>query len=307
MTGRPSGGVNAHAWWGLKFKVEFMEARGSVFEQLVKRILELRFPDDFTPVKPSGSEGDWKCDGLLRSQRRFLQIHGPGRFEKRRLLNKITEDYEGAARQWPGVFDFWTFVHNGRDGLPAYAIDKLNELSASSGGQHMCEEWGYPKLRQLVFDLHDGQLTDLLGPPVSRHQVLSTEVDDIIPLLRSIEVTQPASLERVRPVPSDKLEKNYLSGAAASFLRLGMRRADAVAAYFTGQTMQPTLRDDLAAHFTRQYRSLKDDAIDPDGILFALIDWLTGTTRRPGEEAAALAVIAYFFEQCDIYDNPDEI
>ena len=296
--------TDERAWWQLKFKNRFIEAHGSGFEQLVRDILELRFPDDFIPVMPAGSDGDWKCDGFLKSQRRLLQVHGPKRFDKRHLLNKIERDYEGAVQHWPGDFDVWTLVHNSRDGLPPYAIAKLNELSISSVNPYTCEQWGYPKLRQLAFDLNNEQLTDLLGPAVTRQQVLSVELGDIIPLLRSIEAAQPASWDRIRPVSSDKLDRNHLSEDAESFLLVGMRRADAVAAYFTGQTMRPMLRDDIAARFSQKYRSLKEAELDPDRILFALVNWLTASDQQPKASAAAFAVIAYFFEQCDIYDDP---
>ena len=169
---------------------------------------------------------------------------------------------------------------------------------------YTCDEWGYAKLRSLAFELNEDQLTDLLGPPVYQSDILSTEIQDIIPLLRRIEISEPAPLDRVRPVPPDKLEKNYLSEDAADLLRAGMRRADEVAEYFDTQIMRPMFRDDLAERFKLKYEQLKYAALDPDTILSELINWLTGTNRVPRPQAAALAIVAYFFEQCDIFENP---
>ncbi len=286
------------------FKVRFLESYGTAFQQFVSKILELRFPDDFTPVRPAGPEGDWKCDGLLKSQRRFLQAYGPQNFTKRQVLNKINEDYMGAVQLWHNTFDTWTFVHNRRDGLPPYAIARLQELSDDPSDVHECDEWGYAKLRSLTFELNEDQLTDLLGLPVYQSDILSTEIRDIIPLLRRIEISEPAPLDKVRPVPSDKLERNYLSEDAGDLLRAGMRRADEVAAYFAMQTMRPMFRDDLAERFKLKYEQLKSAELDPDAILSELINWLTGTNREPTPQAAALAIIAYFFEQCDIFEDP---
>ena len=84
-------------FWGLQFKIKFLEATGNEFQTFVQRILELRFPDEFKAVRPAGREGDWKSDGLMTQQRRILQIHAPESWNKARTLKKIHEDFWGAV------------------------------------------------------------------------------------------------------------------------------------------------------------------------------------------------------------------
>jgi hypothetical protein len=290
-------------FWELRFRCMFLEAHASDFESLVQRIMELRFPDEYIPVKAAGQDGDWKNDGLLTVQRRLLQVYAPEGFDKKKTLAKIAEDYAGAVDKWGDRFDTWTFVNNSVPGLPPYAVDKLLELS-DSDDRINCEQWSYPKLRQLVFELDRNDLASLLGPPVSRIDILSVEVADVIPILRAIETTTPAGLDKVRPVPPDKLDENGLSEDAAALLLLGMRRADEVQRYFAGQTQRPNFRDDLGARFHEQYVILRDMGLDADGVLAAMVEWVAGPVLEPVQQAAALAVVAYFFEQCDIYERP---
>ena len=291
-------------FWRLRFQVRFLRAVGTEFQKFVQQIMELRFSDEFVPVRPAGSEGDRKCDGLLTAQRRLLQVYAPERFDKRRALNKIDEDYFGAVAHWGDAFDTWMLVHNSMDGLPPYIVSKLNDLSQSCGTRHVCDHWGYAKLRQFAFELDHDELTELLGPSISLINVLDIEVSDIIPLIKHIQDTSPAPLMAVGPVPEDKLNRNNLSSDVEALLTVGMRRSDEVARYFRGQTMRPLYRDDLGARFKRQYLFLRDEGLQPDIIFSQIVDWITGPGRTPSSQAAALAIAAYFFEQCDIFEDP---
>lgn len=294
------------AFWGLKFKVQFMEATGNEFQALVQKILELRFPDEFVAVKPAGSEGDWKNDGFLADQRRMLQVYAPEGWDKKKTLAKIDEDYFGAAKSWPGFFDTWTFAHNDMKGIPPYVLDRLGELTQLEDYPHTCDQWGFAKFRDLVFEMDDDRLVELLGPPITLAQVLAVEVHDVIPMLRALEDAPPAPLSAVRPVPANKLEENGLSDDAEHLLLSGMRRSDEVARYFESQTMRPTFRDDLGARFTAQYVKLRDAGLEPDEIVLALVEWIAGPALSTATQAAALAVVAFFFEQCDIFEDPSK-
>ena len=290
------------AWWGLRFQIRFLKATGDDFEDLVRDLMRLRFPDEYISVKPAGREGDWKNDGLLTDQRRLLQAYAPEGFDKRKTLAKIDADFSGAVEAWGDLFDTWTFVTNSPRGLPPYAVARLQELS-DGDGPHECEPWDYGQLRKLAFELDDEGLTELLGAAVTAAELLAVEVQDVIPMLRAIEAAPATALADVSPVPPNKLDANGLTEDAAILLLLGMRRAPEVQAYFDGQPMRPLFRDDLGARFTVQYCFLRDAGVAPDEILAALVEWVAGPALAPAQQAAALAVVAFFFEQCDIFED----
>ena len=289
-------------FWRLRFRNRFLEATGTEFETFVQSILELRFPDDYVPVKAAGSIGDKKNDGLLRDQRILLGIHAPQSWNKKSVLNKIDTDFAGAVEHWSDEFDTWILVHNDPHGVPPYVIERLTEHTADDSSPKTCDHWGFAQLRDIVFELDDEELTELLGPPLRLTDVLATEVHDIIPMLKELENLPAAPPAEVRPVPPDKLEQNDLSEAAADLLLVGMRRSDEVGKYFARQTRRPLFRDDLGARFRAQYEALRDDGLDPDQIIMALISWIAGPQPLPRTQAGALAIAAFFFEQCDIYE-----
>lgn len=107
---------------------------------------------------------------------------------------------------------------------------------------------------------------------------------------------------KVQPVPVDKLERNVFSEWVADLLPQGHRRSTAVGTYFENLKTRPLFRDDLGTRFTRKYVGLRDDGLTPDEILGALLEWITGPSLHPKAQGAALTVIAYFLDQCDIYE-----
>lgn len=294
------------AAWRMQFRLAYAEKHGDEFEAFVRSLLELSFPGDFIPVAAAGSVGDRKCDGLLPSQRRFFQAHAPKNFNKRDLLDKIGDDYTGAIEHWGDRFDTWTFVHNSREGLPPYATDLLHELSESDDSHHVGEQWRYVDLLNLAMDLSDDDLTEFLGPPLRAADFLEVEIADIVELLESIQDIDPAEAVPINPVPFDKLEHNRFSPSYESQLRQGMRRTDRVQRYFEEQVARPMYRDDMAARFAFKYESLKEEAYVSDEIVDELLAWIIPPPSNLKIQAAALSVIAYFFEQCDIFESSSE-
>lgn len=291
------------AWWGQSFKVAFLESKGASFQALVRRLLSLRFPSEYVTVKPAGRDGDWKNDGLLRDRRQLLQVYAPDGFDKTTTLKKIAADFDGAVEHWSDLFDEWVLVHNSVEGLPPYATKDL-ETRTADDGRITCDQWTYPHLRAFAFELTDSDLLELLGPPMQLRDFLDVEVQDVVPLVKAIEGLPTTPLEEVRPVPPDKLHLNGLSTDAELLLLHGMHRADAVSKYFDGQTQRVTFRDDLGARFKAKYVELRDTGLDPDLILDGLLAWIVGPLPSSRERAAGLAVIAFFFEQCDIFEVP---
>jgi hypothetical protein len=58
--------------------------------------MNLAYPSDFTQTKPWGVLGDEKCDGYLRSKRRFFQCYGPTNASKSTAPAKVDADFTGA-------------------------------------------------------------------------------------------------------------------------------------------------------------------------------------------------------------------
>ena len=93
-----------------------------------------------------------------------------------------------------------------------------------------------------------------------------------------------------------------LSPAVETMLRAGMSRVDLVRKYFK---LKPTLQDQIAESFRARYAELRAGSDAPDGIFAELQRFAGGdVVREPGTQAAILAVLSFFFEECDIFERP---
>lgn len=284
----------------LRFRVEFMQKRGAAFQDLFSDVMEKRYPADFARVQPWGQAGDWKCDGYLRSQRTLFQCYAPKSLNARTCETKIDADFTKALPYWKQHFDVWAFVHGERDGLPPSVLAKLLSLGTAHAPLGVVW-WGFQELLNEVLALSARDLLSLFGPAPSREAMVRLGLEDLQPVLDHIGRLEPQQDPDLRPVPADKLTRNMLSPAAAEVLTLGMSRSDLVRRYFT---LKPRLHDQIAEAFRQEYQSLRVGPLAPDEIFTALQTFAGGADRGgPDRECAVLAVMAFFFEECDIFER----
>jgi hypothetical protein len=152
--------------------------------------------------------------------------------------------------------------------------------------------------------LADGDIVAFLGPAPTRRDVVSVRVEDVRRLLEHIALQPEPINADVRPVPASKLQHNQLSDAAATLLKAGMMRAEVVKKYLRGLADQ-TRYDRVAAAFKLRYEDLKAEGFAPDNILAHLQHFVAGDgVTSPAHQAATLAILAFFFEACEIFERP---
>jgi len=286
----------------LKFKVAFMERKADEFQDLFSTVMEKRYPADFIRVRPWGKRGDKKNDGYLKSKRTLFQCYAPNEMESIKCVSKIDKDFLGALPHWKEYFGTWVFIHNSREGLGPDVASKLLELGTAHAPL-VVTHWGFEELRQEAMQLSDLELSSLLGPVPSRQGMMALGLDDLLPILDHIARLSPAAEPDLRPVPADKLQRNLLSNAVEQLLTLGMTRADLVRKYFS---LKPTLQDQIAESFRARYSELRATISNPDDIFASLQKFAGGEeVPSPSRQNGVLAVIAFFFEECDIFERPD--
>jgi hypothetical protein len=289
----------------LKFNCEFLDKRGEAFQEMFASIMEKRYPGDFIRTRPWGAQGDRKNDGYIRSKRVLFQVYAPNELTESNTLAKIDEDYHGALRYWSEYYNTWVFVHNSKQGLGPGVTKRLLDLGKVNENVRVVS-WGFEELRQVVFELGYSELASLLGPMPNRVDVMNVQYTQIEQVLRNLESLCPSQVNEIHPVPPRKLEVNCLSSAVSLLLRVGMSSSYKVRDYFS-RHYNPELGDRVAHAFRSRYQELKNANFAPDDI-FAQLQFLGNgeTLATPARQAATLTVLAYLFEECDIFERPPE-
>lgn len=291
------------AYYEKAFENEFLKLKESSFQHFFSEVMEKCHPNDFQRVRPWGKKGDMKNDGYLKSQRKLFQVYAPNEVSASKVISKIEEDFNGALPFWEKYFNNWVFVHNSRSGLGPEVTMKLLELE-DKNPRIKIENWGFEELRQRVFSLNDFDLASLLGPAPSNNDMSNIGFEDLKVVLETIAGQQPIEFPDLRIVSSDKLYSNALSNNVETMLKAGMRKANNVEHFFD-KYYDPILGDKIASAFKIKYNELRE-AENPPDIIFAKLQEFAGGSQRgtPKHEASVLAVMAYLFEKCDIFENP---
>ncbi|MFN0054290.1 MAG: ABC-three component system protein [Planctomycetales bacterium] len=288
-----------------RFEIAFLEKRGEAFQDLFSSIMEKKYPGDFIRTRPWGNQGDRKNDGYVRSTRTLFQVYAPNEMEESKTLTKIDEDFAGALAHWSDHFDAWVFVHNSRKGLGPGVTKKLLDLGRDNPNIRV-RSWGFEELRHVVIKLDLPELTSLFGPIPSRTDLINLKYPEVEMVLRTLETRTASQSDEIRPVPPRKLEINALSDAAGVLLKAGMVSSNKVRDYFS-QHHDPKLGDRVAQAFRGEYEALRNAYHTPDEI-FARLQLIGNGTilPTPSRQAATLTVLAYLFEECDIFERPQE-
>jgi hypothetical protein len=291
------------------FRIAFLEAKGDGFQRLFEKLMAKVHPNDFMACRPWGNAGDRKNDGYLPSARTLFQSYAPNELKAAAAINKINADFEGAKNHWEKYFDEWTFVHNAPDGRLGpriiEALAKLGQENPKIKIGHFGWEEMLAKFRQL--NLQD--LESWFGPSLTMEAIVNLGYSDLMAVLTHINVAPAPATSEVKDVSRGKIEANLLSPVVADFLKIGMQKSPLVMQFFDNWK-NPVYGEQIASAFKSQYVSLRDatPALHPDEIFGKLETWAGGVVNTtPTHKAAVLAVMAYLFDKCEIFEDAQAV
>ncbi len=286
------------------FRNAYLEKKGDEFQNWFCQLAAHVWGPDFERVRPYGSQGDFKCDGRRISTGTIFQCYAPRTASAGRLNKKIREDFGGALAHWPDMAE-WTFVFNDNDGLPPTTSQLLSELRTEHEEIDI-SLWTEPVLQELAEKMPLHGWENIFGPVPSQSRFEALALEDLQPVVDELARHQPEPGEEPLDPPSaEKLERNALSEEAAGLLKLGRRKEALVERYFQSAVL-PDLGEQIAEAFRRRYADLKAATLPPDQMFSNLQQFAGGMEGSPARQGAVLAVLSYYFERCDIFEDANE-
>lgn len=293
-------------WFERTFVARYVQSTYTAFQDLFADLMEHRHGPDFTRVCPWGSHGDQKCDGMLKSETTLFQVYAPREMKVEKTLKKIDADFKGACNHWDGKFKRWVFVHNDQEGVSPEVAKKLLQLQKENSSLEIAH-WGLQHLLRHVRELGLDAAASFLGMAPMAGTYVIVGYKDVAPLLSHLGGVSPSLADEVRPVPAGKLQYNGFTPWVRDFIRTGMRHQHVVEGYFR-DVVDPELGERIATAFRDEYRGMRLLALSPDSIFDRLRIFTGGSQNVSAErDFAVLAVLAYFFDRCDIFEGPEEV
>jgi hypothetical protein len=290
------------AYYEQRFEAAFLRAKGDEFQTMFERLMSLAYKADFMACRPWGNVGDRKNDGFLKSERRLFQVYAPNEMEATKAVAKISEDFIGALTHWSKDFDKWTFVHNAVDGLPPHVHRLLLDFESENAGVRL-DPWGLEELRLVFRKLNTADRESWFGLAPTEETSTNLGFADLQVVLEVLAASTVPLDGPVKIVPPGKLEANGLSESVAILIKCGMAKTRLVAD-FLAHCHDESLDQRIAQAFRLEYQRLRG-TFRPNQIFAELQVWVGGgRVGTPEHQMAVLTVLAYYFESCDIFEEP---
>lgn len=295
-------------YWRIALEHKLRKSNGDAFQDFFSTIMGLLHGDDFVRVRPYGALGDKGCDGYLQSNGQLFQCYGALAGELKQvatLTTKMKVDFAKALKDLAVIMKEWHMVHNIADGLPVEAVTTMDTLK-SANPSIAFGFIGLEGFAERIFRLHSYQIESLLGPAASDSDAATIDVAalrDLIQHLRSEADAIDFVPQDLRPVPLHKLQYNNLPNHWKQLIAGGWKNAHLVSQYFDRHP-DPLTGERIAKLFRDRYTYLKAQLLNPGDIMASLYELVTGIgSVPPQKQVAALSVLAFLFENCDIFER----
>lgn len=158
-----------------------------------------------------------------------------------------------------------------------YTVDLLHKIKSDH------ENWVRGSLQEAMLD------------------VSFVELEFLTKLLLSESLVGSGTL--VLTPPPDKIEKNGLSDDVSHMITLGMAMVDKVQEYIVSVSkLDMTFGQKLRMGFVREYERLREEGFSGDDLFHRLHHFASSGKSPFKMQAAGLAILAYFFEVCEVFE-----
>ena len=298
------------------FKNRILESNGQRYEDLFVAVVSRR-DSRFRPVKPQGPRGDQGNDGFIPEEGRYFQVYAPEDPKARvdSAAEKARNDFAKLKKHWEAtavIVDF-RFVFNDKYQGSYPTVEHALANLKREQGLETAKPFLAKDLEREFMELPPSDKHAVLGGVIPRPQYIE-DIDyaALTEILQHLVDNQaPISSEGLPVVPdySKKIQFNDID-QAESLLRVGNFQNAAVDQFFDqhGEFTRTDIRNRLAHSYQAAKVADTDyDAADTppgDRIFFRLLSQVAPEAERQVQNAA-IVLIAYFFEKCDVFEDPN--
>lgn len=305
-------------------RTKILGADGQAFEDLFTNI-QTRFNSNFRQIKPQGQYGDRKNDGYDHSAGLYYQVFAPENISKSTsasdAVEKAERDFAGLKSYWDSICPIrhYRFVLNDKykGSFPEIEqrlsqIQKQHQLISSS--VFLAKD-----LEDAAMSLNADDFYLCIGfvPIISTlHNVEFGVLGEVIEYVSQNQYPLVAQQALIAPDFNKKIIFNNLSSAIgillnnANFQRANIDEYFRLNSSFAKQHLRDLMnalykkaiievpQDDPTTLADRQFWRILENCIPPR---------LKQKSHIAVAQAAALVLIAYYFESCDIFEEPKTI
>jgi hypothetical protein len=289
----------------IKFKNECHERSGASFQTFFESIMH-KHDTSFIAVKPAGRIGDWKCDGFSSSSGTVYQCYAPEGMKIAKAVAKIGDDFAGALKFWTTEMKGWIFVWSAHAALPPQVNKALAAIKKDDKHTIIVDDWSREHLWVIVKGLAEDVRCELLGaiPNInSAPDTTPAEIKALLTFLAARDLTHDIDNLDLTEI-SQKLQKNGLSDSVRALVTPAVPVARMVQDYLSRHPDNDYSLKASQGLVVEYQRLVASGLTDPDEVFWKMVQYTaSGDTKEQKRLWAALGIVSYYFELCDIFQR----
>ena len=294
----------------LCFKVEIYKRMGDEFQNFFEEIMS-KSNDGFKTVKPWGNVGDKKNDGFIPSTGTYYQVYAPENLVCATAIQKLETDLEGTVVHWNEVCPlrkFFYVVNDKYEGSPPDLLKKAIELGTKYGIE--VEIMQARDLERIFLSL-DEKMFDVVNF-IEVSDRINIDFASLKSLIKYI-VNMPYSTENEELLKPEEFEQkikfNNLNDDVTSILNMYSIYTGEIKKYFdnVNKLEEYEVQIRLKEIYEESKKVIPDICEDCASLRFVYVkQMITPKNITFAVENAINALLAYYFESCDILENPNK-
>lgn len=297
------------------FELRVRQAKGEGYQKLFNSVMQLRYPS-FTPMRPYGNVGDRGNDGYIADTGTFFQCYAPTSPSSNlaTAARKAAGDFNNLHKHWNKTHKIaeYRFAFNDEYAGSAVPIEtalaKISQIHGIPARAFLAKDLETEAF-QLTLPEFERAVDSCLPDPRDMSDADYAAVREVVNYIMSTAADDPPKGKLLAADFIQKIKFNNLSEEISDLLRVAGRQSNVVDDYFSNRS--GTHRQDLRDHFAALYSQAcnRKAKPSPDVVFFAVLDASLPPTRKTDRNIrnAALIIMAYYFEACDIFESPNVV
>ena len=266
-------------------------------------------------MKPQGRKGDKGNDGYVPERGAYFQVFAPEKpnASVAEAARKAQRDFQKLLAGWSSIEpiqEYW-FAFNDKFAGTNHDLDEALKAIKSTHGLRAASPFLAKDLMSEFEALDAADRNEILGGVIPRAQFLhDIEFQELTPILQHIvdaRVTPNLAATRYAPDLDEKIHFNGLSKHVGHLLSIGTYQTGVIEEYFRrhGKFSRADIRNRLNGLYDETTEEIQQLNGEPDETFFRLWERVS-----PGNESAvreaALALLSFYFEACDLFRHPTQ-
>lgn len=295
----------------LMFRVKIYKKSGSEFETFFTEIM-YKVDKDFIQVKPQGKKGDKKNDGYNPKKGIYYQVYAPENIDTKFALEKMEGDLQGLFNYWNEFCPIkeYNFVINDKY-LGVYPDINRKIIELGKKYKIRTNLLLSKDLENMYMKLEYEEMVEIMGNILvpEAKEISFIDLNEIIEYIMKMDynieeigLIKPAEME-------EKIIFNNLNKKISDIINKYSIYTGKLEEYFSnkGDFEREKIQKKLIQLYKETKVKIKDDIPDCSSLRFlAIVERILPKKRSFSIVQALYVLLAYYFETCDILENPNK-